>query len=101
MGNALRHRWIIRYVIATRSRSTLPLLAKNPLLGDAGQLPTQVGQFLITWAAIAHKRLIRFLAQLPPPASQDIRLNPQFCGNLVNAHTWGLQHRHRFALVLR
>jgi hypothetical protein len=47
----------------------------------------QVGQFLITWAAIAHKRLFRLLAQLPPPASQDIRVNPQFCGDLANAHT--------------
>ena len=74
---------------------------KISLLGDAGQLPTQVGQFLITWAAIAHKRLFRFLAQLPPPASQYIRVNPQFGGDLANAHTWGLQHRHRFALVLR
>jgi hypothetical protein len=30
MGNASRHRSIIRYFIAMLSRRTLPLLAKNP-----------------------------------------------------------------------
>jgi len=30
MGNAVRHRWIIRYFIAMHSRRTWPLRAKNP-----------------------------------------------------------------------
>jgi hypothetical protein len=36
-----------------------------------------VGQFLISRSAIALKGLRRLPAQLPTPAPQDIRLNPQ------------------------
>jgi hypothetical protein len=100
MEKASRHRWIIRYFIATLSRRTLPLLAKIPLLGHPRQLPTQMAQLLLAWSPVAWKRLLRFPTQFSPPASQDIRPNPQFLSDLADAHAGRLKHRHRFTLVL-
>src|SRR6185295_1713233 len=72
-----------------------------PLLRDAGQLPTELGRLLIASAPVAHKCLLRLLAQFPPPAPEERRPNPQVRRDLTDADAGHVEHRHRFPLILR
>src|SRR5215472_4605306 len=101
MGNASRHRWIIRNFIATLSRRTLPLRAKNPLLRHPGQLATELAQLFVTGSSVAQKGLRGSLAQLASPSSQDIGPNSELSSDLAHCHAGRVEHGHGLTLVLR
>jgi len=83
-----------------RSRRTLPLFLKVPLLFDTLQLTLQCRHFFITSRSFARKGFLQIRIKLTAPSGQIGRIQVQITGNLSNGRSRIPDQLDRFLLVL-